>query len=1275
MNDPGDGSALSSPDPLFNPAYSQFCYEIPFMPGQTQYMDTPVVPTSAFAGAGYNNPDCAYPDATPAISEVDGDIAPGTSNAHGPWVSGTGLGHSLKIFALGDQKVINNAYSGPSATAPPYNQKTSTRHYGFGATQGTASIGNVAVPAANITSWTDSEIILTVPPGVPACPVQQQTQYGGSTALCGELVITTAPTPTAPRGLQSVDTVNVTIGGKAPTHILPTASIQTAIDGASPGDLLIVDPQTAATAIASAVPAIHQELLLMWKPVRLQGVAAASSVVNANTHPAGKLDVWRRQVNCLFGLALNGQAVSATNPYDPSGTYVCPVPGTGIRASVSANFSGTPTTLTFWSGARSNPQIDRLPLEPVVGWDATQSGNLAELLQEPSLMGALEGAGITVLAKGMQFPPGSDPFQTTASAVEGGGFPAGTVLLTNSTSTSRNNTNGCGRGSTGANPFPSNFLCNPSSIDGLTITNASQGGGGIFVHGWGHNLQIANNRVTNNSGTLSGGINVGQGEFPPSYTVGGINADPGTCQSQTGLLPGTQLQYCFDRNVNVHHNAVTQNSSTGDELFSATPAGAGGVTICNGSDFYKFNFNWICGNLSTGDGGGLAHIGFSYSGDIEHNQFLFNQSTNPTIPTNGGGILVMGAPDVNPTCGGTTDQDCLDPVPAATAVSDGVGPGLVINANLIRGNGAEAGSGGGIALQNVNGTEVLTFPTTPSQWYAVNVTNNIIDNNVAGWDGAGISLYDALNVNIVNNTIASNDSTASSGVLFDTIGNPTASVPGTNCLQTGSTTLSCPQPAGIVSIQNSAPLTANLPATVICPAGHGSGGTGNGGLTNASCRKYSVPVLTNDIVWHNRSFNISVGSLGAGTLNQQHVVALLPTLNQTSTGQCVASSNYWDIGVRGDTGPANHSGGTLAPAYSLITDAADYPGANNISSDPAVVSPYCNGARTPPELHTMGYQVPPGIADATVPNPIFNLTPAATVDEGNNWVNISWGPLALATPTGSPIGNYTLTGGSPAIDVGTERGAPSTDFFGNTRPQGGEFDIGAVEFVKAVAADLDVAPQSLAFGSVARGRTSATQFVTLSSAGSSPLTVTGLVFTTGFARVNGFGLAQNCPTTATFTLQPGSTCRVYMTFTPATLGAVAGSLTINSNDTTVDAAADKVVALSGTGTRLLVSPNALTFLTLNANLSLPQTVTVTNVGPAGATGPISVAVTGNTNGVVFTTSSNCPAAGPAPNASCSITVRFRSPTAFTLGTATLTVSDTEPGPATGTVALTGFRLF
>ena len=63
MNDRGRMGDHRSPVPT---RYSQFCYELPFMPGQTQYMDTPVVPTSAFS-EGYNHPDCAYPDATPAI--------------------------------------------------------------------------------------------------------------------------------------------------------------------------------------------------------------------------------------------------------------------------------------------------------------------------------------------------------------------------------------------------------------------------------------------------------------------------------------------------------------------------------------------------------------------------------------------------------------------------------------------------------------------------------------------------------------------------------------------------------------------------------------------------------------------------------------------------------------------------------------------------------------------------------------------------------------------------------------------------------------------------------------------------------------------------------------------------------------------------------------------------------------------------------------------------------------------------------------------------------
>src|SRR5205807_2600658 len=150
MNDPGpipgpNGTMIT--DPLFNPEYSQFCYEIPFMPGQTQYMDTPVVPTSAFAGAGYNNPDCDYPDTTPAISEVDG------GTAAGPYVSAAG--QTLSMYALGTVTVNNYGYSGPSATAAPFNTKTVTRKYSFGTAAGTVALvgsDGVAHPLGSV-SW------------------------------------------------------------------------------------------------------------------------------------------------------------------------------------------------------------------------------------------------------------------------------------------------------------------------------------------------------------------------------------------------------------------------------------------------------------------------------------------------------------------------------------------------------------------------------------------------------------------------------------------------------------------------------------------------------------------------------------------------------------------------------------------------------------------------------------------------------------------------------------------------------------------------------------------------------------------------------------------------------------------------------------------------------------------------------------------------------------------------------------------------------------------
>ncbi len=1340
MNDPGPimDTNPSSPthgqmitDPLYNPAYSDFCYINPFMPGLTTYNDTPVVPTEGFVGAGYNNVDCSYPDATPAVAEVDGD-------GIGPYVSAAGK--TLTITALGNLQVNNNAYSGPSANAAPFNSKTITRHYGFGGqctspTAGSATcntlssvtIGGITAP---ITGWSDTGITVTVPSGVPNCAIQQQAQYGGSAAQCGELVIT------AGNGKQSIDAVTVTVGGKMPTHVNANQTIQSAIDAASPGDLIIVDPTctttgaTPASAVCSAAAldaatptqasstAAHEEALLMWKPVRLQGVGAATSIIDSNAFPAGKLlEPWRRHVNCLFGLALNGTPSTGNNtgvdsggnptggganPYDPNynGTsgsgYTCP--DTSDSSDVWNFFTSTP----------SIPQVDPIPLEAVLGWDATLNGNLAEQLQEPSLMGAYEGAGITVLGKGVVVPKGSMPFGLE------GGFPTGTQLLQN-VSAALDETGAVIPAASDhctdkANPYPSNFECNPSAIDGLTIRGSSQGGGGVFVHGWNHNLQIANNRITNNAGTLSGGITVGQGEFPPGVTVTGVVGGIGEETSLDGLpscqdsnVVGTLLPFCLDLNVNMHNNAITGNSSLGDELFSGTLAGGGGASFCTGADYYKFNYNWICGNVSSAEGGGITHLGFNYHGDIEHNTITLNESANPTIPTNGGGIMVMGAPDTDPVCTTIPDADC------PPGLSDGTGPGLVINANLIQANGADSGAGGGIRLQQVNGTDVSTFYNNPARWNSVSITNNIIVNNIAGWDGAGISLQDSLNVSIINNTISSNDTLATSGVLTQSIGTPVASAPAGNCTQTGpsgANTASCPQPAGISSTPNSSVLTT----TFVSPANHITCPTGT-----TNCMAFSNPVLQNNVIWQNRAFYIGVNNPSSGLTNQQNQVALLDAFTgtgapaQSALGQCNSGVSYWDIGVRGDKTVTGHeSGYKLNPIYSVLDDTGY--AASNMTSNPSITSQYCNGSRVPPTCTTAdgcggpsGYGVPPGIVDASAPNPVFSLTPHATVDEGNNWVNVSWGPLAMSDDSvtggamgnyggGNAFGNYTLTSSSPAIDhipVNTTNlptgSIPSLgmDFFGNKRPDPTNttaFDVGAVEYQggSTLPAILSVTGGPLAFGNVAVGSTSTAQTLTLHNTGTGAGTGIGLTFSsTVFTQTGG---------TCTATLAAGATCTITVAFKPTATGLVNGTLTIAASATVTGSP----VALSGTGitgtASATLTPTSHNYGSQTRNcpgiicsLTDPvQTFTLTNTGTVTLTG-VGGGVLGGTNANEFTIGalSTCGTntflgnyTTLAPGATCTVIVRFTPLTAQPTGAKSATISVTDSA-GTQTSTLTG----
>ncbi|SNB47982.1 SdrD B-like domain-containing protein [Geobacter sp. DSM 9736] len=365
---------------------------------------------------------------------------------------------------------------------------------------------------------------------------------------------------------------------------------------------------------------------------------------------------------------------------------------------------------------------------------------------------------------------------------------------------------------------------NPTLIDGFKVFGAIMGGG-IYVDDNVTGLTISNNRLTGNQGNFGGGIAIGMPQR--------VSNNP---------------------NITIRNNEITKNGGV---------QGGGGIAIYSGSTGYAVTDNLISGNFSRFNGGGVAHTGLSNNGLIADNRITFNEvAFGGAAFGEGAGIFVGG-----------------EQVPGAASAGAG---NVAIRSNLIQGNLAGVGTGGGIRAFAVNGQDVLAAPGNPAAWYQLIIENNMIVNNVAGFAAGGIGLQDAARVRIVNNTIADNDSTATAA----------------NAFGAGATT-STPQGAGIVSNAHS---------------------TGATGIAAASGQTFSDPVLVNNIVRNNRSFYTTNNGVGG----------LLPN----------PAMPVWDLSVTGVPtflNPSNCLLTSLTPG-----DGANYTGNGNTAGNPAFVNSYFN---------------------------------------------------------------------------------------------------------------------------------------------------------------------------------------------------------------------------------------------------------------------------------------------------------------------------------------------
>ena len=377
--------------------------------------------------------------------------------------------------------------------------------------------------------------------------------------------------------------------------------------------------------------------------------------------------------------------------------------------------------------------------------------------------------------------------------------------------------------------FPANLntvlggVSTPYGATGALVTQ----GGGIYVHNGVSNLHVADNVIRGNGGSYGGGVRVGTPYENPNSTFASGSRN-------TGLV--------------LERNQIRDNGGTNL---------AGGVGIFGGSDGYQVTRNAICGNFSAEYGGAVTAFGYqgSTGGRISGNRVWFNGSYDE-----GGGVMVAGELPSTPT-----------------GLTHGTGP-VSIDHNVISSNIAND-DGGGIRVLQASGDR-----TTKANLGRITISNNTVVNNVSAHEGGGIALDDAVFVDVVDNTVARNLTTA-----------------------TAVTSDGTPAPAGLSTAGNSAPLQQHLVSAF--PA------------STVAATAFSKPTILNDLFWDNRA-----GTYSGGTVTG---IGVLPN-------GVDGTVEHWDLGMTDAPVGLLTPTGTVLQAVRGTDVSATSPGSNAVTDAPGL---------------------------------------------------------------------------------------------------------------------------------------------------------------------------------------------------------------------------------------------------------------------------------------------------------------------------------------------------